>query len=60
QAMHVERQRPRTAQRQTVAANVPPPAPASSLGFSALGGGGMPSLAPPVPIARAAAATLPR
>jgi hypothetical protein len=58
-AVHVERRPARPPAPQTVAANVPRPAPASSLGFSSLGGGGMPSLAPPVPIARAAAATLP-
>ena len=58
-AMHVERQPRRPPPPQTVAANVVRPAAASSLGFSSLGGAGMPSLAPPVPIARAAAATLP-
>lgn len=58
-AIHVERRAPQPPQAQTVAATVPRPAPASSLGFSALGGGGAPSLAPPVPIARATAATLP-
>jgi hypothetical protein len=58
-ALHVEPRPARPPRAQTVAANVARPAASSSLGFSALGGGGMPSLAPPVPIARAAAATLP-
>ncbi|MEO3472658.1 hypothetical protein AAFN86_12375 [Roseomonas sp. CAU 1739] len=57
-AMHVDRRPQQPPQAQTVAANVVRPAAASSLGFSALGGSGMPALAPPVPIARAAAATL--
>ena len=58
-AIHVDRRAPQAPQPQTVAATVPRAAPASSLGFSSLGGGGAPSLAPPVPIARASAATLP-
>ncbi|HWT09914.1 MAG TPA: hypothetical protein VN329_12175, partial [Roseomonas sp.] len=58
-ALHVERRVSQPPQPQTVAATMPRPAPASSLGFSSLGSGGAPSLAPPVPIARASAATLP-
>ncbi len=60
-AVHVERRpaRPSRPPAQTVAANDVRPTAVSSLGFSSLGGGGMPSLAPPVPIARASAATLP-
>lgn len=58
-AMHVERRPSAPAQPQAVAVSVPRPAASSSLGFSSLGGGGMPALAPPVPVARAAAATLP-
>jgi len=58
-AMHVERRPQAPAQPQTVAAAVPRQPAGSSLGFSSLGGGGMPALAPPVPVARAAAATLP-
>jgi hypothetical protein len=60
-AVHVERRPVRAApapRPQTVAANVVTPT-ASSVSFSSLGGGGMPALAPPVPIARAAASTLP-
>lgn len=61
-AVHVERRparAPRPPRAETVAANVVRPTAVSSLGFSSLGGGGMPSLAPPVPISRASAATLP-
>lgn len=60
-AVHVEHRParpPRAPQAQTVAANVVQPT-ASAVSFSSLGGGGMPALAPPVPIARAAASTLP-
>ncbi|GGJ06594.1 cell division protein FtsL [Neoroseomonas lacus] len=62
-AVHVEHRPaparpPRAPQAQTVAANVVRPT-ASAVSFSSLGGSGMPALAPPVPIARAAASTLP-
>lgn len=56
-AIHVQRRPSAPPRAQTVAANIPAPTVTSSLGMSALGGAA--ALAPPVPIARAAAATLP-
>lgn len=56
-AVHVQRRPPAPPAAQTVAANVTRPVVTSSLGVTALSGA--PTLAPPVPIARAAAATLP-